>query len=195
MFSTCGNSLWRILMNANWHFREGPTTFACKSKNADRQGWYISIKSLLFGVFTGGRNTCNNQCDILLWIVIRTMFNNRKPCCFITFPKILIHSIAFYQESLKNSNIVASAPNFTSLKIGTKNYRIVLWNYLKFQTLNSCILPYFPDNYLSITCVMRIKGPVVCFKWEHLCLGWFNVCYRYIITHSYTVLQISSEAN
>ena len=34
----------------------------------------------------GIRNTCNNQHNILLWITIWTMLNNKKPCCFITFP-------------------------------------------------------------------------------------------------------------
>ena len=39
--------LWKqFLVNiewTHWHLREGPTTFACKSKNADRQDWYILV--------------------------------------------------------------------------------------------------------------------------------------------------------
>ncbi len=38
----------------------------------------------------GIRITCINQHNIMLWITVRIILNNRKPCYFIPFPKIII---------------------------------------------------------------------------------------------------------
>ena len=53
-------------------------------------------------VFTCGiRNTWMNQRNILLWIAVRSIFNNRKPGLFIMFPKIIIQH-SFLLRIFKN---------------------------------------------------------------------------------------------